>query len=275
MTGDRGRLWRRVWLVFAVLSVVVLAAVPASGSTRAKAPVGVWSGDGDQPDDYTVISVAQGPEGAQPVFFVEKMVGGCDLTPGVIYGTASLEGSTITIAGDLVCVNTGAVLVADFSYEITYDADEDTLIGPDYPGPFTRKCAGGAVTHVGTAAGEKIVGTPDNDVIDGRGGRDILVGKGGIDILCGGPGNDKLKGGADVDVLLGGGGNDTLIGGGGWDFGLGGGGRDTLKGGGGTDFLLGEGKADTVDGGKGPGDVADGGAGSDTCTAEVESNCEM
>lgn len=267
--------WWRLLVAVAVVGLLAAAAMPAAGTVRAKAPVGVWSGEGDQEGDYTVIAVAKGPEGAQPGFFVEKMVGGCDLTPGVVYGTAALDGDTLAIVGDLVCVNTGDVLVADIIIELTYDADDDTLLGPDYPGPFTRKCAGGAVTHVGTAAGEKIVGTSDNDVMDGRGGRDILVGRGGMDILCGGPGNDKLKGGPDVDVLLGGGGSDTLIGGGGWDFAVGGAGPDTIKGGGGTDFLLGEGKPDTIYGGKGPGDVADGGAGSDTCEAETETSCEL
>jgi Ca2+-binding RTX toxin-like protein len=51
--------------------------------------------------------------------------------------------------------------------------------------------------------------------------------------------------------------------------------RNTFVGGNGNDVLLGRANDDTLDGGLGPADEADGGADTDTCTAESETNCEL
>jgi Ca2+-binding RTX toxin-like protein len=283
--------------VVAALLVALVAPAALSGTapiSRAKAPVGVWVGPGNQADDHEILAVAAGPAGAQPAFYGTYISASvCNNGAGVMYGTASLSGSTLSFAGDFVCVDTGTVALAGVVLSWTYDPAADTIFNPSFQsGPANRACRPGTTTHVGTAAGEKIVGTSGHDIIDGRGGNDILIGKGGMDVLCGAGGRDSLRGGTGIDVLIGGAGNDTLLGGSGWDHGVGGGGKDILKGNGGSDFLVGGAKRDRAFGGngndlllggggndvlkgqKGPADTAVGGTGTDTCIAETETGCE-
>lgn len=253
------------------LMLIAALAVPALGADgKAKAPVGVWAGPGDTgDDDYLIIAIADGDEGAQAALYVEAVVGYCDFGPGVIYGTVSMNGS-LTITGDFVCADTGDLFVGGATLE--FDPTGDALAGSS--GVLQRACGDGLVTIEGTAGNDNLNGTPGNDIIDGGDGRDTIVGGAGFDILCGDEGNDKLKGGAGIDVMLGGEGNDKLIGGGGWDFGLGGAGKDTIKGGGGNDFAIGEDGDDRILGGGGAADIADGGAGTDECRAETTVACE-
>jgi Tol biopolymer transport system component len=91
--------------------------------------------------------------------------------------------------------------------------------------------------------------TAGNDVIYGTRGNDTVNGGAGNDRFCGLAGNDRFTGGAGNDRFLGDVGNDT---------GNGGAGTDTLKGQAGND---------TLNGGPGPGDVCDGGPGTDSATA--------
>jgi hypothetical protein len=92
------------------------------------------------------------------------------------------------------------------------------------------------------------------DSLDGGAGNDRLQGFGGNDALAGGGGNDLLTGGAGDDVLDGGLGPDRLYGGGG-------NGVDMLVGSDGSDVL------DVED--LSAGDAVDGGAGANTCLADV------
>jgi len=278
--------------VFLVLGAVVAGAGAVTtgdgvGSRALMAPVGVWSGTGDNPaefDDYTVVAVMPGPAGSQPAFFGEYVVfarcgGGGQVA---MLGTANFADGFVTISGDLVCVDTGEPYGA-VEFRLRYDATTDTLTGVDwvvdgnvfdltYPGPFTRKCAGANSTLVGTSGDDVLIGTAGHDVIDGLGGNDTLKGKGGMDILCGQGGRDKLVGGGDIDVLVGAGKRDRLNGGPGWDLLLGGGGPDVGNGGGGNDVLFGDVGGDNLSGGTGT-DYADGGGGADSCTAETVVSC--
>jgi Ca2+-binding RTX toxin-like protein len=247
-------------LTFA-LAATAMAAPVAAQQGRAAAPVGIWSGPGDQRGDWAIVTIAEGPEGQQRAFWVERMVMACDLGPGFIWGVASVEESTVTITGDLVCAGSGDVAETSKEFDYTYDAPSDTLVSE--VGALTRKCDGGSDEIVGTDGDDVLEGTGGHDVIDGGRGDDRIVGRGGMDILCGGAGDDLIKGGEDVDVLVGGGGADKLVGNAGTDFALGGAGRDVIRGGKGHDVLGGGAGGDTIRGNAGR-DVIDGDRGNDT-----------
>lgn len=96
--------------------------------------------------------------------------------------------------------------------------------------------------------------------IIGGSGDDHLRGANDVDRLIGGTGDDRAFGLGRADRIVGGDGDDAL-------FGLGSG--DTLLGGAGEDIL--EGDSEYFTRGE---DVADGGADSDRCEAEIKRNCE-
>ena len=80
----------------------------------------------------------------------------------------------MTIVGDLVCADTGVVLIPDLHYEVTYDTGSGDMVpSEEYPGPWARRCVPGSpATHVGNANDDIMVGSGGNDVMDGRGGND-------------------------------------------------------------------------------------------------------
>lgn len=155
-----------------------------------------------------------------------------------------------------------------------------------------------------------VVGGPGNDVLNNSNGNDVLYGNEGNDILNGSNGDDMMFGGTDKDSLYGSNGNDfmygdedddklhgsngndTMYGGDGNDtlngsnnddhmFGNSGNDRldgsnglDSLEGNDGDDELIGGNNNDQLDGGDGD-DRASGGSGVDSCTAELESSCEL
>jgi len=279
---------RRAFSGFAVLILLVgmvvagEAGAATDGTTRSvAAPVGIWSGTGDHPDqfnDYTVIAVMEGDPGSQPAFFAEYVVGGAcspgpgEFGPASMLGTATFADGSVTVTGDLICADTGDLFQEGFGFTVAYDEEADTLTAGDYPGPFERRCNGSNSDIVGTAGNDVLNGTADHDVIDGLGGNDTIKGKGGMDILCGQDGNDRLIGEDDIDVLVGDAGKDTLKGGTGPDLLLGGGGNDKLKGQTGDDAMFGDAGKDKLMGAGGD-DYADGGGGADNCTAETELSC--
>lgn len=104
-------------------------------------------------------------------------------------------------------------------------------------------CGGGCTTCTstinGTSAGNTLNGTSANECINGFGGNDTIDGNAGDDtIYCGA-------------------------------------GTDTAYGDSGNDCLYGEGDNDNLNGETGSSDFADGGSGTDTCTAESEVSCEI
>lgn len=130
-------------------------------------------------------------------------------------------------------------------------------------GEVALKCAGFAVTIVGTLDDDTIEGTPGPDVIHGRGGHDVIRGLAGNDIICGGAGADVVLGGPGDDVIYGQGSSDVLRGGAGYDVLYGNGNDDELYGGRADDLIFGNGGADPIRGGRGA-DVCRGGAGNDS-----------
>lgn len=91
----------------------------------------------------------------------------------------------------------------------------------------------------GTSGGDTLTGNSNHQCINGFGGADTISGEAGDDTISAGDGNDTAYGGSGSDCLYGDGGDDNLTG-------------DT-----------------------GAYDYADGGAGTDTCDAETEVNCEF
>jgi len=262
MRGSRGS----VILVVLILAIGVLA-FPALGGASMKAPVGTWAGPTGEPDDdYGVLSIANGVIGEQSAFYVEEITGICGGGPAILAGTATMDGTDVTVIGDFRCAGAGNVFAEDFSINLEY-----TGTGTMYWGivdsveiEWAKACP----------LKKKDVAKFGPTVTATRGtSADETLGGGGIDVLCGGRGNDILEGDEGIDVLLGGNGKDTISGGDSEDFLNGAGSRDTLWGNRGTDLMIGGFKPDRITGGPGPGDVAIGDGGADTCNAEFEINC--
>ena len=100
---------------------------------------------------------------------------------------------------------------------------------------------------IGTNGDNNLNGTPGNDLIFALGGDDKVEGNSGDDCIVGGSGKDRLNG------------NN---------------GNDYIEGNSGNDDLFGNNEDDTLIGGSGF-DSAEGNNGTDTCSAEVESHCEL
>ena len=271
---------KRSLSMFAVLVLMFGLVAPgvAAADDLVEAPIGVWSGPGDNTGNYALVVIMDGPVGEQPAFWMQDMTIACG-GAAYIFGVAEYHsGSDLVIIGDFVCAETGDLKFHDVELFFggghlpEYIDPDGATEGNNYPGVWLRRCAGANSTLVGTPGDDLLVGTAGNDVIDGLGGNDTLKGLGGIDILCGQGGNDTLKGGNGIDVLIGGSGKDKLRGGSSLDVLLGGGGKDNLKGQGGNDFMFGDAKKDKLTGGGGA-DYANGGAGSDTCSAETRVSC--
>lgn len=250
----------RLVLLTLALAATTTAAPVAAQQVRAAAPIGIWSGPGDQSADWAIIWIADGPPGQQRAYWAERVVLACDLEPGFLWGVASVADGNVVITGDLVCAESGDVAETTKEFEYTYDASSDALVSD--AGALTRKCDGGSDEIAGTDGDDVLEGTDGHDVIDGGAGNDRLIGKGGMDILCGRDGNDLLKGGKGLDVLFGGSGEDRLLGNAGADLVLAGSGGDVVRGGKGNDILNGGGGGDTIKGNAGE-DVIDGDAGND------------
>ena len=122
-------------------------------------------------------------------------------------------------------------------------------------------CNGLEATVIGTEGPDTLTGTRRDDVIVGLAGDDSIRGLGGDDTICAGPG---------LDIVRAGGGDDWASGDAGPDFVAGGPGNDTLYGRSGIDNLKGGAGKDTIVCGPGPADVALGGPGRDTATADCE-----
>ena len=185
---------------------------------------------------------------------------------------------------------------------------------PEVTGPLTVDLAAGTLSGNGSDALTSIEGSqgsPGDDVMTGDGGdnefvvlidgADTVDGAGGDDIVDGGDGADDLDGGTGTDIVghldssagitidLGAGTTsegDTLAGfedvlGTFFDDTItGDGGPNTIEGADGADELFGLAGDDVLFGGWADGfddgspDSADGGAGTDECDAETETNCE-
>ena len=185
----------------------------------------------------------------------------------------------LTVTSDSGCTFAGwggdcLACTTETSCPVTLDADKTCTAAFN-----VAKCAGKAVTIVGTPGPDVLWGTAGPDVISGLGGDDTIIGLSGNDRICGGTGNDTLIDFDGNDGLLGDAGNDYLYGGNGNDILYGGGGNDTLDGVDGNDKLYGQTGNDTLMGGTGD-DNLDGGSGNDFCdggphvTGDTAVSCE-
>lgn len=122
------------------------------------------------------------------------------------------------------------------SGDVTHEGDGSCDVGAfEFAAPSGVRCAGLAVTIMGTGGIDNLAGTAGPDVIRGFAGNDVILGAGGNDVICGGTGNDTLTGGPGLDRLFGEGGKDRLTGSTGNDQLLAGPGADRLNGGAGRD----------------------------------------
>lgn len=139
----------------------------------------------------------------------------------------------------------------------------------------------GGDTLSGGDGDDLLYGGSGGDLMLGGAGNDTLRGRSGNDTLSGGEGNDVVYGGSGGDAMDGGAGDDTVSGRSGADRITGGSGNDLLHGAEGADSIIGGSGADTVFGGQGndvlthqatgPGDVFNGGKGTDTLRVELTS----
>jgi hypothetical protein len=145
-------------------------------------------------------------------------------------------------------------------------------------------CPAGLQVITGSAGNDAISGGNNRQCIAGLAGDDILAGDNNADVLFGGLGNDHLDGGNQDDLIRGGVGDDTIIAGTGGDGNSiwGGPGEDTILGANGQDTIRGGAGADAMYGGNGndtfiiaadcealPGEIIDGGGGTDTLRTPV------
>jgi RTX calcium-binding nonapeptide repeat (4 copies) len=114
------------------------------------------------------------------------------------------------------------------------------------------RCQGAVVNIVGTPGPDVLRSDDRSDAILGLGGADEVFGGGGADAICAGEGKDMLRGQTGNNQIAGGPGNDTAYGGDDEDRLLGQDGNDVLS---------------TRDGVQGN-DLANGGAGTDTCRTD-------
>jgi Ca2+-binding RTX toxin-like protein len=138
-------------------------------------------------------------------------------------------------------------------------------------GASVRTLANGMIRIDGTSGDDVIVGTPGADVIVPGLGNDFVCAGDGDDIIEDAGGHDRLYGGAGNDRIAAGPGSDRVEGGDGADIINGGGGVDELFGGDGDDQLFGD-RPNVLASSR---DFANGGNGTDVCTASVNVNCEM
>ncbi|MFM7719120.1 MAG: calcium-binding protein [Actinomycetota bacterium] len=238
----------------------------------------------------------------------DSMSGGDGSLDRVTYGPATcavtanldgLVGDGCSGEGDTIGTDVEQLQGGSGNDVLTGDGNENRLLGN--PGDDVLN---------GGAGVDSLEGDAGNDTLNGGDDGDTLRGSVGTDTLNGGAGDDRLIGGADGDALDGGGNDangdtadysleataitvnldrnsgrgaaagdtfvgienvtgtnfkDTIAGDASANVLKGGNGDDSLKGGDGDDTIYGEG---------GAGDVAVGGAGSDTCIAERQRTCE-
>ena len=185
------------------------------------------------------------------------------------------------------------------------DESADLIYGG--PGDDVLAGSGGDDLLAGEKGDDRLRGGPGDDRLRGGPGRDVLMACPGADTLDGGRGRDAVtfaaavegvtadlgagtaSGGATAgligletvhgspypDGLTGDDGRHVLLGHGGDDLLAGTGGNDRLVGGEGNDTLFGGPGDDLLDGGDGEADSADGGDGTDTCTAEALTACDL
>ena len=173
----------------------------------------------------------------------------CDL--GTVTTTAdrtiSIKAAVTKKSGSITDSASVGSDVTDPSPANNLDSETTTIAKPPEP----IKCAGEAVTILGTDGPDTLVGTFANDVIRADDGDDVIYGFGGGDIICGGTGTDKIRAGRGNDEVLGGRGSDFIRGKRGDDGLHGERGRDRIRGGRGDDLVSGGDGFDRCHGGPG------------------------
>lgn len=258
----KSRTWSRTrWLaILPILAIGAIAPTQALGASD----LSITKTDSADPAaedselNYTITISNAGPDAADGVQVVDELPSQVDPVSSVAsQGTCETKGkkvtcelgtlasgatATVTIrvmtkkAGQLSNTATVTTSGAELYAENNSDTEATAVVAGGGGGAGGgARCAGQAVTIVGTGGADTLLGTDKRDVIKARGGNDNIRGLQGKDIVCAGGGNDTLKGGSGNDRLKGGSGRDLLKGGGGDDALFGGPGRDRCRGGSGQD----------------------------------------
>jgi V8-like Glu-specific endopeptidase len=135
----------------------------------------------------------------------------CDMTGGASGGGWVIQSEFVnSVSSYHYCLNPATPVTC---------SDPEHLYGPYFGAAIeslyesergrTRRCAGVAVTNLGTTGGDDFAGGGADESMRLRSGADRAAGGGGADRLCGGRGPDHLSGGPGFDVCKGGPGPDT------------------------------------------------------------------
>jgi uncharacterized repeat protein (TIGR01451 family) len=266
-------------LTLALAAVLILDGAPGKASAAAIDPADLSLSLSDAPDPvstgstltYAIKVHNAGPDDATNTSVTESLPGGVSFLTASASGGGTCKKTGSKIVCDLGTVTTTADRSATIKVAVTkktgsmtasasvgsdvtdpapannLDSETTTIAKP--PAPI--KCAGEAVTILGTDGPDTLVGTFANDVIRADDGDDVIYGFGGGDIICGGTGTDKIRSGRGNDEVLGGPGSDFIRGKRGDDGLHGDEGRDRIRGGRGDDLVSGGHGFDRCHGGPG------------------------
>jgi uncharacterized repeat protein (TIGR01451 family) len=266
-------------LTFALAAVLILDGAPGKASAAAIDPADLSLSLSDSPDPvstgstltYAIKIHNAGPDDATNTSVTESLPGGVSFLTATASGGGTCKKTGTKIVCDLGTVTTTADRSVTIKVAVTkktgsmtasasvgsdvtdpapannLDSETTTIAKP--PAPI--KCAGEAVTILGTDGPDTLVGTFANDVIRADDGDDVIYGFGGGDIICGGTGTDKIRSGRGNDEVLGGPGSDFIRGKRGDDGLHGDKGRDRIRGGRGDDLVSGGHGFDRCHGGPG------------------------
>jgi uncharacterized repeat protein (TIGR01451 family) len=266
-------------LTLALAAVLILDGAPGKASAAAIDPADLSLSLSDSPDPvstgstltYAIKVHNAGPDDATNTSVTESLPGGVSFLTASASGGGTCKKTGSKIVCDLGTVTTTADRSATIKVAVTKKTGSMTAsasVGSDVtdPAPASNldsetttiakppapiKCAGEAVTVLGTDGPDTLVGTFANDVIRADDGDDVIYGFGGGDIICGGTGTDKIRSGRGNDEVLGGPGSDFIRGKRGDDGLHGDKGRDRIRGGRGDDLVSGGHGFDRCHGGPG------------------------
>jgi uncharacterized repeat protein (TIGR01451 family) len=266
-------------LVLALAAVLLVDGGPGKASAAALDPADLSLNLSDSPDPvstgatltYSIKVHNAGPDAATNTSVTESLPGGVSFVTASASGGGTCKKTGNKIVCDLGTVTTTADRTVTIKAAVTKKSGSVTAsasVGSDVtdPAPANNldsetttiakppepiKCAGEAVTILGTDGPDTLVGTFANDVIRADDGDDVIYGFGGGDVICGGTGTDKIRAGRGNDEVLGGRGSDFIRGKRGDDALHGERGRDRLRGGRGDDLVSGGDGFDRCHGGPG------------------------
>lgn len=220
---------------------------------------------------YVLTVTNAGPDPATATTLTDVLPASVSLLSAQSSQGTCTSGTTVGCALGTLASGASATVVLVTQPQATGPVTNSATVAATETDPVPTDNSATTTTTVTDNPGCTITGTPGDDVLPGTPGDDVICGLGGRDVITAGAGDDTVFGGAGDDVITGGPGDDVLVGGSGADRISGGAGDDTVTAGTGHDVVQGETGDDTITTVDGPTfrDVATGGPGNDTCTADA------